>query len=459
MFKKIVDYFKAPADVPVTMSDDEVKKAYKKGRWDIFSSCFIGYTVFHLTRKNIATALPALESDLGYSNLQLGLLGSALYFAYMFGKFINGVVADKADARKFITTALFCSSIANILFALCPLFISKGFVIHGQPLLLVAMAFFWGINGWFQSMGFPGIAKSLAFWWSNKERGTVWSLWTTSHQLGTTCAFLLAGWLIPRYGWQSAFIIPGIINLVVCIYLATHMHDRPQTVGLPDVELFKEGKADETPEEVDEESHLSYVDILKKYVFLNPTMWILALAFTFVYICRCGTEDWIIKYLCNVKDNSLEVATQKQTFLPLFGIAGTLLAGVFSDKIFKGKRMPVTMLFLAGFALCVFGLLENKGSSLIHTIIDYACIGGIGFFTAGPQMFVGGICAVETGSKKVASAATGFCGLFGYLGAILSGIGTGYFVDNFGWSGALYFWIFAAICCMLILVPVWRKGV
>ena len=120
MFKKIVDYFKAPADIPVTMNDEEVAKAYKKGRIDIFSSCFIGYTVFHLTRKNIATALPALETDLGYSNLQLGLLGSALYFAYMFGKFINGVVADKADARKFITTALFCSSIANILFALCP---------------------------------------------------------------------------------------------------------------------------------------------------------------------------------------------------------------------------------------------------------------------------------------------------------------------------------------------------
>ena len=111
MFKKIVDYFKAPADVPVTMSDEEVKKAYKKGRWDIFSSCFIGYTVFHLTRKNIATALPALESDLGYSNLQLGLLGSALYFAYMFGKFINGVVADKAFLlfnRKYFIRALPC---------------------------------------------------------------------------------------------------------------------------------------------------------------------------------------------------------------------------------------------------------------------------------------------------------------------------------------------------------------
>ena len=74
-------------------------------------------------------------------------------------------------------------------------------------------------------------------------------------------------------------------------------------------------------------------------------------------------------------------------------------------------------------------------------------------------MFVGGICAVETGSKKVASAATGFCGIFGYVGAIISGIGTGYFVDNFGWGGALYFWIAAAVCCIVILIPVYRKGV
>lgn len=459
MFKKICDFYKAPQDIPVTMDDEQVRKAYKKGRIDIFSSCFIGYTVFHLTRKNIATALPALSNDLGYSNIQLGILGSALYFAYAFGKFINGVIADKADAKKFITTALFISSLANILFALSAAIIPANKLFLGQPLLLTVMAFFWGVNGWFQSMGFPGIAKSLAFWWSNKERGTVWSLWTTSHQLGTCCAFLLAGYLIPKYGWQSAFIIPGVINLFVCVYLYTHMHDKPTTIGLPDVELYKEGKAFETPEEIDEESKLSYFDILKKYVFLNPTMWILAFAFTFVYICRCGTEDWIIKYLCEIKNNSLELASQKQTFLPFCGIAGTLLAGIFSDKIFKGKRMPVTLLFLAGFAICVFGLLQNQGNSTLATIIDYACISGIGFFTAGPQMFVGGICAVETGSKKVASAATGFCGIFGYFGAILSGIGTGYFIDNFGWEGALYFWIISAICCIIILIPVFRKGV
>ena len=459
MLKKIVNFFNAPADIPVTMNEEQVAKVYKKGRIDIFTSCFIGYTVFHLTRKNIATALPALSSDLGYSNIQLGILGSALYFAYAFGKFINGVIADKADAKKFMTTALFISSLANILFALSAAVIPADMQLFGQPLLLTVMAFFWGVNGWFQSMGFPGIAKSLAFWWSNKERGTVWSLWTTSHQLGTCLAFMLAAYLIPKYGWQSAFIVPGVINIILCFYIYTHMHDKPTTIGLPDVEIYREGKKEETSEQVDEEAHLSYVDILKKYVFLNPTMWILALAFTFVYICRCGTEDWIIKYLVEFKNNSLEVAAQKQTFLPLCGIAGTLLAGIFSDKLFGGKRMPVTLLFLAGLALCVFGLIQNQGDGMIANIIDTICIAGIGFCTAGPQMFVGGICAVETGSKKVASAATGFCGIFGYFGAIASGIGTGYFVDNFGWMGALWFWIASAVCCMLILLPVFKKGV
>ena len=92
MIKGIIDFFKAPSDIPVTMSDEEIAKKYKQGRFDIFSSCFIGYTVFHLTRKNIATALPALSSDLGYTNVQLGLLGSALYFAYVSVNSLTGLL-------------------------------------------------------------------------------------------------------------------------------------------------------------------------------------------------------------------------------------------------------------------------------------------------------------------------------------------------------------------------------
>ena len=218
MIKGFLNYFKAPPILPVTEPKEVIDKQYKKYRIDVFSACFIGYTVFHLTKKNIGPALPAIQNDLGYSNLQLGLLGSSLYFTYAFGKFLNGIIADKADAKKFMTFALLMSALANILFGLGPYFIKPEWQAAGQPVLLLFMALCWGINGWFQSMGFPGIAKALAFWFSNTERGTKWALWSTSHQFGTMLGALLAGFVIVKFGWRAAFIIPGVINLLMCIF-------------------------------------------------------------------------------------------------------------------------------------------------------------------------------------------------------------------------------------------------
>ncbi len=457
MLKKILDYYSAPKNLPVTMDDEQIKKAYKRGRIDIFATCFVGYTVFYLTRKNISVAMPVLSSDLGFSNVELGVLGSALYFSYAIGKFINGVLADKTDANKFMVLSLVVSAVSNILFAISPMIFPTDVQFMGQSLLLLVMSFFWGVNGWFQSAGFPVCAKVLTFWWSTKERGTIWSIWAASHQLGTCLVFLLAGYLIPRYGWESAFIVPAFLCLLSAIYIGKCMHDKPQTMGLPEVDVYDAVDKNAVVTE-DEDDKLSYFEILKKHIFFNPIMWTLVLSFIFVYIFRYGTEDWIIKYLVEVKGDTLEIATQKQTFLPLFGIAGVLLAGVMSDKVFSGRRMPVNIWFCVGLIVCLIGLMQNSGHNLLSTIIDYVCLSGIGLFTAGPLIFIGGLCAVESSSKKVAAAATGFCGIFGYVGAMISGIGTGYFIDNFGWDAALWFWTISALLCIIILIPVYRKG-
>ena len=79
----------------------------------------------------------------------------------------------------------------------------------------------------------------------------------------------------------------------------------------------------------------------------------------------------------------------------------------------------------------------------------------IGMFTAGPQLLIGGICAVESSSKKVASASIGFTGVFGYLGAVLSSTGTGFMVDKFGWNGAIAFWIISAAICIVLCIAMW----
>ena len=153
----------------------------------------------------------------------------------------------------------------------------------------------------------------------------------------------------------------------------------------------------------------------------------------------------MIKYLHEAKSNSLELAAMKLSSLPLVGIAGTICAGIISDKIFKGQRAPVNLIYLAGVVACLILLKFNTISS-----IDFVLIGLLGAFTYGPQMMIGGLCAVESSSKKVASAATGFTGTFGYIGAVLSATGTGFMVDKFGWNGAIVFWIFSAVTCIAI---------
>lgn len=449
MLSSIMNFFKEPPIKAVVGNEDEVKKNYAHWRLRIFYSCFIGYTVFYLCKKNIAVALPGLSTEFGYSNTELGLLGSSLYLTYGIGKFINGVLADSSDVRKFLPTALILSAIANICFVLSAIFITPGhtsfFGLPSGTVLLWLFAFFWGANGWFQSAGFPAVAKSLTYWYSNSERGTKWSLWSCSHQVGTFLSVIVSGYLVAHYGWKMAFVIPSVLAILAALWLINRLRDKPQSLGLPCVEEFRNEPVKEKCEE--DKDNRSYGQIFRENILFNKTIWLLAIAYIFVYIIRFGAEDWMVKYLSESKHNSLELAAMKLSALPLFGIAGTILAGIISDKVFKGQRAPVNLIYLVGVSICLLLLKFNTISNL-----DFVLIGLIGAFTYGPQMMIGGLCAVESSSKKVASAATGFTGSFGYLGAVLSATGTGFMVDKFGWDGAIGYWILSAIICIGICI-------
>lgn len=448
MLSSIFGFFKEPPTKDVTMDENQVKNTYAHWRLRIFYSCFIGYTIFYLCKKNIAVALPGLSAEFGYTNMQLGLLGSSLYLTYAIGKFVNGVLADGSDVRKFLPTALILSAVANLCFVISAMFITPGhtsfFGLSSDAILLWLFAFFWGANGWFQSAGFPAVAKSLTYWYSNSERGTKWSLWSCSHQVGTFLSVIVSGFIVAHYGWRMAFVVPALLAISVALWLFNRLRDKPQSLGLPCVEKYREepvAKVDDCLPE--EEDTRTYGQIFKEHILFNKTIWLLAIAYIFVYVIRFGAEDWMIKYLSESKHNSLELSAMKLSALPLFGILGTILAGIISDKVFKGKRAPVNLIYLIGVTISLILLKYNTISNL-----DFVLIGLVGAFTYGPQMMIGGLCAVESSSKKVASAATGFTGTFGYVGAILSATGTGFVVDKFGWNGAIWYWCASAIVCI-----------
>lgn len=452
MLKRLGAFFAEPPAAEPIQDKEKVASMYKHWRWRIFYSSFIAYVVFHLCRKNIAVALPAMGKALSLSNTQLGILGSTLYVTYGIGKFVNGVIADKSNVRTFLPTALILSAICNFCFVLSAIFVTPGHIsFFGLPsatILLWLLSFFWGANGWFQSCGFPPVAKSLSYWFSNSERGTKWSIWSTSHQIGVFASVALSGLVIDRFGWMAAFYVPAVICLITGVWLFNRLRDKPQSLGLPDIEKYNNEPVKEA--EKDEQADVSYVQIFKKHILCNPIIWMLAIAYTFVYIIRFGTEDWLVKYLVEVKNNTLPIASAKLSTLALVGSAGAIMAGVISDKLCKGNRTPVNIAFLCMLILSLFLFATNPSGKPLFEVLDYVYAAMIGVFTAGPQMLIGGLCAVESSSKRVASASIGFTGIFGYIGAALSASGTGYFVDKFGWNGAISFWMIATVICVVI---------
>ena len=224
------NFFKEPPAIEPIQDKEKVDSMYSHWRMRIFYSCFIGYTIFYLCKKNIAVALPGLSEEFGYTNTELGLLGSSLYLTYGIGKFVNGVLADGSDVRKFLPTALIMTAIANLCFALSAVFITPGEVsFFGLPtntILLWLFVFFWGASGWFQSAGFPAVAKSLTYWYSNSERGTKWSLWSCSHQMGTFLSVIISGYLVAHFGWRMAFFAPATVAILAAIWLFNRLRDK-----------------------------------------------------------------------------------------------------------------------------------------------------------------------------------------------------------------------------------------
>ena len=258
---------------------------------------------------------------------------------------------------------------------------------------------------------------------------------------------MISGIVIDKFGWRAAFYVPAVICIITGIWLFERLRDKPQTMGLPDVEKYREEPAACTKSDDNDGDNRSYFQIFKENILCNPVIWMLAIAYIFVYIIRFGTEDWLVKYLVEVKGNTLTIASSKLSSLALVGAFGAILAGVISDKIYKGNRTPINIVFL----IClIMSLLAFAANPVERGYLDYIYAAMIGMFTSGPQMLIGGLCAVESSSKKVASASIGFTGVFGYIGAALSSGGTGVVVDKFGWNGAIGFWTISTLICVAI---------
>lgn len=377
---------------------------FRRVRWQTFIAMTLAYVTFYVCRLSFTVAKSALV-ELGITPTELGMIGSTLFFSYAIGKLVNGFIADHANVVRYMSLGLLLSAGMNLMM--------------GMTTNALLLAIFWGINGWAQSMGVGPCAVSLARWYGVKERGTFYGIWSTAHNIGEAVTYMVIAAVIAGFGWQMGYLSTAALGAAGVVLLVLFMHDSPQSSGFPSINVIR----DEPQEEVEARGSVFKNQLL---ALRNPALWTLALASAFMYIDRYAVNSWGIFFLEQDKAYSTLEASGIIGVNAIAGIAGTIIAGMLSDRFFPRNRSVmagfISLLNTAGFALMLWSP-HNYYTDILAMIIFGATIGAL-------TCFLGGLIAVDISSRKAAGAALGTIGIASYAGAGLGEFLTGIIIDK-----------------------------
>jgi OPA family glycerol-3-phosphate transporter-like MFS transporter/OPA family sugar phosphate sensor protein UhpC-like MFS transporter len=418
------------------MLTDPKEIARKYSHWQKLVLVFTitGYATFYFVRKNLGFAMPIMSKELGIDKVAFGTFLSLQGVLYGVSKFANGFLADRSNGRTFMVSALIVSALLNVVF--------------GFSTSVVVFGLLWMFNGWFQGMGFPPCARLLANWFPPKQLAFNFSIWNSSHNIGSILIALLCGFLVSGKlfapNWRLCFFVPAAIALGVAVVVWFNLPDTPPSVGLPEVEGTHVASAATDSAE-------DFRAFLMEKVFRNKYIWLVSFANFFVYALRYAVFDWGPTLLLEVKHIEIMHGSAMIAGFEVFGLIGALLGGWITDRFLGGRagRACIVYMALAGVSIFLFWKVPPRSEWLTTGLL---C--ATGFFVYGPQCLLA-IVAANLATKRAAATAVGLTSIFGYASTTLSGIGLGYIFQHYGWDVGFEVVLGCAVIGTLLFVAVW----
>jgi Sugar phosphate permease len=434
------------------VAPEHVGEEYRKYRSRTFWGVTGAYALYYICRMTLSVVKQPLIDGNVLSAESLGVIGSAFYFAYAVGKFFNGFIADYCNIRRFMATGLLFSTVINLVMGL--LGILHGWLGFTTVAIFFVFAAVWGANGFVQSMGSPPGVISLSRWFPLAKRGTFYSIFSATPYLGKSLSVFVLGLIVGALGWEYGFIFSAVAGVLGSVLILAFVSDTPESKGLPSVQVLCSEpvlKTDSMP-----------VKVLHRQVLSHPGIWIIAFSSAFVYITQHAVSDWGVLFLQKSKGFSLASATQIIAISEAFGIAGTVLSGWLSDKVFKGNRfIPV---LLAGL-LCMAslgGFLFMQGGYSLNIVFVSLFSLAIGVV----YCIVAGLMALDIVPRRATGAALGMVGLSSYACAGIQNLVSGFLIGGktvvvagqtvYNFLPVSIFWLAACLLAFLIPVLSWR---
>jgi len=418
---------------------------YEFWRLRIFGITWLAYAGFYLTRASFSVAKIGILEDpnLSLTTENMGVIDGLYLTAYAVGQFVWGMLGDKVGTRKIVLLGLLGSIIA-------------GFAM-GVSSVMLAFGVFALLQGLSQSTGWAPLAKNITNWFSLRERGVVMGWWATNYTIGGLIGAPFAGLMAIYFGgWRFAFFIPAIVLAVVMILFFLLQKNKPQDMGLPPIEEYHKEEPvskgvsnDEIVSEPEEGSWKSIIEVIK-----NPMVIRLGAIYFFIKPTRYAILFWGPLYISESLGTGMAESAFVNSAFFLAGPFSVLAAGYASDKIFQSRRMPYCVISM--FALAILLFFFNDLASVHSSLVSAGLLFSVGFLIYGPDSLVSATAAVDFGTRKGASTASGVINGMGSIGAIAGGTIPGFFKDSWGWDGVFMFLSASVLIASILMISKWN---
>jgi predicted MFS family arabinose efflux permease len=173
-------------------------------RWRVAVFLAVASALNYADRAAMSAVLPAVRTDLGISDVSLGLLGSVFLWAYAIGSPLAGNLADRFSRSRIVVGSLVAWSVVTAL---------MGFASGFTALLVLRFAL-----GAAECLFLPAAIALIATHHEPRTRARAMSFISIGVNGGLVLGGTFAGFLAEKFGWRSGFIVLGLGGIVIALF-------------------------------------------------------------------------------------------------------------------------------------------------------------------------------------------------------------------------------------------------
>jgi len=178
--------------------------------WTLVGLLWLAFLLNYADRQAAFSIFPALQRDLGFTAVALGLVGTVFIWTYSLGILISGRLADLLPRTALVLASLVLWSLAIL-----------GSARSGS----VAQFLFWrGAMGLSEALYFPAATAMIASLHGAATRSRALAIHQSAQLAGSAAGGWFGGWSADHAGWRAGFASLAWLGIAYAVILAPVLH-------------------------------------------------------------------------------------------------------------------------------------------------------------------------------------------------------------------------------------------